>query len=460
MFDVMYPSNPWEGISTKERPWYSPFLQDVYYKAAVYNRFVSIQFPVVQDYRAPSMTVTTLLPPHPNFDPIGLRQLWMPASYMDTKARTIEFQRYGGKLAYHEYDDMITYFIKDNVGGLRRIIQQGLGHMMTETIDTLARNAFLYGAATGGWGLYGGGSGQSFADIDSSAVLSTELIDDVHLGMAERSVPYASGLQGVAGNIVCITSPGAVRDLRNEATASGNGAAFIDAMRYANATRLINAEVGTYHKVRFVQTPRAILYNCGEITEQLEVTAPIAAGEGSPDPAAEKVDGVWKVGQPGSGVKRYLQFGATADLSEFAVNDIVTIHTNRTNEFGITDGVDFRDGTLHNRRIVSIDNANKRISLDEPIMLDFNTEIDTGVYAYVTKGRHIHTALFIGGLDGVAMGVGMAPSIRAPQPVDDFNSMYRFSWQAYLGYKMWNPQVYEVAFLAGSNRIKGARIAP
>lgn len=105
MFDVMYPSNPWEGIDTKERPWYSPFLQDVYYKAAVYNRFVSIQFPMVQDYRAPSMTVTTLLPPHPNFDPIGLRQLWMPASYMDTKARTIDFQRYGGKLAYHEYDD-------------------------------------------------------------------------------------------------------------------------------------------------------------------------------------------------------------------------------------------------------------------------------------------------------------------------------------------------------------------
>src|SRR5690606_17210015 len=97
--------------------------------------------------------------------------------------------------------------------------------------------------------------------------ISTRLIHDIHLGMSEREVPYTRNPDGSApfGNIICITTPGVLSDLRNEVANNSKGIEFINAMSYANATQLISGEVGTYAGVRFVQTNDACLYNAGEI---------------------------------------------------------------------------------------------------------------------------------------------------------------------------------------------------
>lgn len=50
------------------------------------------------------MSVTALIPPHANVDPLTLRQIWMPSSYVDSYQRDITFNKYGGKLSYHEFD--------------------------------------------------------------------------------------------------------------------------------------------------------------------------------------------------------------------------------------------------------------------------------------------------------------------------------------------------------------------
>jgi hypothetical protein len=73
----------------------------------------------------------------------------------------------------------------------------------------------------------------------------------------------------------------------------------------------------------------------------------------------------------------------------------------------------------------------------------------------VTKGRHVHTAIFVGGPNGVVMGVAQPPRIATPVPIDDFNSMYRVSWNGFFKYQLYEPKVLEVAFLAGTNREKG-----
>lgn len=450
-FDVQYPSNPWAGIDRNQRTFYDPALMQLWTTQAMYAKFVTAQYNLF-DVRAPSMVITSLVPPHGNSDALGVRQLWLPSSWIDSAQRTINFSRYGSKLAYHKYDDLITYWKLEGQAGLLRIINSGIGGQMMEINDKLARNAYLAGAINGGFALYGTASGTKFNTIQSADVLDTEKLDDIHLGMAERGVPYASNPNGEYGNIVCITTPGALRDLRNEATALGNE--FINSMLYKGATNLINNEIGTYHNVRFVQTPRAILYNCGDITFQAQLKSSTPAGSGAPSAV---VDGTFTVGQ--AGAQKYLQLGS-GQATNFAENDILTIHEDRTSAYGITNGVDFTDGKLHNRRVISVDTGTDRITLDLPLMEDFIVDLGGTVYGYVTKGRHVHTATFIGGSDGVVLGVSQPPRIHTPPPVDDFDSMQRVSWDSYLKFQAFETKVFEVAFLSGSNRVKGARVAP
>ncbi len=445
-FDMFYSNNPWQGLQTNQRQWYVPFLREIYVRDSIYSRFVSTQFAMLGPGSpvATKMTLTSLIPPHANFDPISLRQMWMPSSYVDSFSREIEFRRYGGKMALHKYDNMISYWQLNGQKGLLPIINRYVGGMMTETMDMQARNTFFEAPYT----RYGA-NGADFSSINSWAdhKINTKLIDTVRLGMAERGVPFTvqPNVSFQSAKPICITTPGALMDLINEA---GTGAQnqFIDVMRYADAGRIIRGEVGIYHGVRFVETPRAILYNSGLITKQAAIVAPVNAGDGA---SATKVDKVRQVGQPG--VSNFVQVD---DASLFVKNTIVTIHVRRTAEFGIANGVDHRDGFLAYRRVEAIDLVNDTISFDYPIMIDMNVNLGGGVYGYVTYGRNIHSALFLGGMDGVVMGVGKAPEVYTPKPVDDFDSMYRISWDGFYQHQLFEPEVFEVWYGAGTNAIK------
>ena len=119
--------------------------------------------------------------------------------------------------------------------------------------------------------------------------------------------------------------------------------------------------------------------------------------------------------------------------------------------------MDFEEGTAHDLRITSISGTTSgTLSFDRPLMVNFTTDLGSGVYGYVTKGRNIHTAIFIGAQDGVVSGWGQTPRIYTPRPVDDFDSMYRVSFDAYAAYQSFQPMGYEVLFMAGTNRYKGA----
>lgn len=448
-FDLFYSNHPWAGLETNQRQWYVPFLREIYMREAIYSRFVSNQFALTGPNSpvTTKMTITSLIPPHANFDPIALRQMWLPASYADTFAREIEFRRYGGKMALHDYDQMITYWQLNGNRGLKPIIDRYLGGMMTETFDMQARNTFFEAPYT----KYGQG-GSDFASITnwSGHKFTTELIDNVRLGMAERGMPFTvmPNVSFQSARPLCITSPGVIRDLINETDPSATNPQnqFIDVMRYADAGRIIRGEVGIYHNTRFVETPRAILYNSGPFTKQAAITAPVAAGDGA---TSNKVDKVRQVGQPG--VSRFVQVD---DASGFAKNDIVTIHVRRTDRFGVANGVDHNDGLLTYRRVEEVDLDSDTLSFDLPIMVDMNVSLGSGIYGYITKGRHVHTALFIGGMDGVVLGVGRAPRIHTPIPVDDFESMYRISWDSFHQHQLFEPEVFEVWYGAGTNATK------
>lgn len=451
-FDTYYADNPWEVVDKNQRTWYDPDLIAMFRRAALFTptiRFVKN----LGDARATKMVMTQLLDPHPDTTALQVRQIWMPASHVDSRAVEIVFSRYGGKVAYTVYDDLVTYWRQNNQEGIRQIMRGALGQHMIDVLDLLARNAYIAGALTTGYALYEG-SATDFSGITTSDKFDITRALDIWLGMTMRDVASALGPNGVANNIVCYTTPGVIYDIQT-ATKSDE---WITVNQYANPQALLRYEVGTYKNVRFVQSPKLVLWNCGTITAQGNVTTAIHAGDGAPPPGTTKVDGTYMTGQTTGAIVNYIGIGSwnVGSLSDINVNDIVTIHTVRTADYGVSNGVDFTDGTAHVRRVVGKSASPDKLLLDKPIMIDMVTDLGAGAYAYVTKGRNIHGSIFVGGNEGIVSGVALPPRLHAPPPVDDFDMLQRFSWDAYLGHQPYAPEVFEVVFSAGSTRVKGA----
>lgn len=449
-FDAAYGLDPWSGLNTNERKWYDPLLRDIYRKKNVFGAFSNFR-QNLGDRKARTMNITSLFDLHPNTDPIGFRDIWGTTSHFDSRQVEIQFNRYYGKVAYNEFDDIVTYW-QSGQGGLgsavRGIVNDKLGIHMTQVLDQLARNAFIKMPYTH----YAGTTATNFNTLSQGDTMTTPVLDDIHLGMQFRDVPYAQSPDGTVDSIVCITTPGVYFDLQQQS----NPRDWIGRMQYADPSRLLNYEVGSFRNVRFIVTPKATLFNCGALTYQATVSEAITAGDGAPDPASSKVDNTFLVGQSGSAAKHYIQL--TGGSSNFAKDDIVTIHRTKGTTYGVTDGVLFDEGTLHNRRVVSVDTVNHRLAFDQPIMVDMTSTVESGVYAYVSKGRHIHSSIFLGGPDALVVGVGRPIEFHMPPVVDDFMSQRRFSWDGFLGYQNYNPICAEVVFSSGSYRGIGARI--
>lgn len=448
-FDTYYGDNPIAALDQNQRDWYHPILDRMFRVQSVYTGLVR-HFRNLGAVNAKNMTITQMLDVHPDFDPLGLRDIWMPASHVDSRNVQVTFSRYGGKVAFHEYDDIITYWKANPGKGWAGILRGQLGQHMVDVHDLLVRNAFFNLPFQ-----YIVGGGSDFSAVGTSDLMDLTISDEIWLGMAYRNVPMAIDPNlpmGGNGNLFCITTPGVVFDLQQGLSADKG---FIPVLKYVDPKRIMNYEVGQYKGVRYIQTPRAMLWNCGAITSQFSIGAAVTAGDGAPDPETTQVDSTYYVGQ--KGITHYIQLN-TSDLSGINVGDILTIHLDRTSDYGIANGVDFNDGKLHVRRVVAVDDTNDRLTFDLPIMVDLDTDLGGGVYGYVTKGRHIHTSTYIGGPDAVIGGIGRPPVVKAPPPVDDFMQIFRFSWNGYEGYNTYRPEVAEVVFSAGSIRVVGDKV--
>lgn len=448
-----YADNPWEVVDKNQRNWYDPDLVALYRQSSVFSPTITFAKNLMGDIRTTKMTVTQLLDPHPDFTALTSRQLWMNAMHIDSRSIEITFQRYGGKVAYHKYDDMITYWKNNGQQGLRTIINGALGNHQVDVMDLLARNAYIQGALNTGFNMYSSGSAANFNQLANTEKFNMDIAMDIWLGMANRGVAGAMGANGAADSIICFTTPGVIYDIQHNPE-------YISVRQYQDLASILRYEVGAYKNVRFVQTPKCTLWNCGEIIARAPISAAVQAGDGSPNPSTTKVDGTYLVGQTTNGITNYIQLGAftTGSASSISVNDLVTFHKTVTSANGVTNGVDFNEGTAITRRVVAVDTGNRRLVLDKPIMVDFATDLGGGVYGYVTKGRHIHASIFVGGPQGIVAGSAQAPMYHTPPPIDDFESIYRFSWDAFMGFQPYAPEVFEVVFSAGSVRVKGPTV--
>lgn len=441
-FDTYYSNHPWSGMSQNQRDWYVPDLLSVFRARNVYAPFVPMQVDLAAQ-RTANMVFTLLYDLEPNTDALNNRDLWLESMKWDSAQLTITMEHHGGKVAYHKYDDIITFWKQNSQEGLRRICRGALGQAMSDHLDILARNAFLSSPYT----MYSGqASGTGFGDLEATNLFDLKDIMEIWLGLAYREVPMANNpMGGPDGSMVVLTTPGVIFDVQDQADGE-----WVSVNNYSEAGRTarLRYEVGSYKNARFIRTSRNTLWNCGEQSKQVNVTSSASAGSG----AYATVDSVYSPGQ--SGATAYVQCSAF-DAGDFSVNDIVTIHTVRTSSNGVTNAPDHTSGKTAVRRVVNVDADNNRLAFDKPLLQDYTTDLGSGVYAYVTKGRHIHASVCIGGPTGVVAGVGQPPQVYNPPQVEDIPSMHRFSWDAYLKYQLFRPEVFEVIYSAGNVRVKG-----
>lgn len=460
-FDTAYGDVPWstfEDVTDKTRDVFVPDLIDVFRRERLFSQFVPF---AVDMTGAEIKYFTTMYELEPNVNPLGLRDVWLDSQSIDSERKYITMEHHGGKVTLHKYDDYINQWRLNGMSGLRAILVNKLGVSMVRHLDLLARNAFL----SGSWHLTGSASlseGHDFSTLatDGSDDFDPDVISDIWLGMESRGMHGAVDYNGAPGTMIAITSPGVIYSIQKNSD-------WITAMQFADPGRLLRYEVGMYKNTRFISSPDMNLYNAGVLNGQWPITAALHPNGG----AARNVDANREVGQENlpTGAQRYVQLdannlvtGLADDLTTLiSPGDVITLHKARTTEFGINQGsamgVDWRDGNTIYRRVVSVDNTTKRISLDRPVLQDFQTDLGGGVYGYVSIGQNVAATMFLTGPNAVVSAVTQPPQTYAPPVIDDTQSFYRFTWDAYLKFQIWNDYAVEVVFNTAPYRIKGVR---
>jgi hypothetical protein len=389
---------------------------------------------------------------------------------VDSRARQLAVKRYGDKVQLHESSNIFQQWQMSGGRDWRPLLRGLLGQSVVKKMEMLARNSFLNGPKAHWTYADGGGSPTDIGSITSADTFNMEMVNAWNLRLGNTGSPVVPG--DMASAKIAIIPPGVVYDfMASIAAASSNEASmWRDAQLYSG--KEIRYELGSFKNIRFVQHPNdkyglnnAVLYNTGAITFQYGVTTVINAGDGSPDPETTKVDETWYVGQ--KDVNHLIQlenFGA----NDFAIGDIVTIHTVRTSALGVTNGVNPVAVKNSVRKIVALDAAANTLSFDRPLSFAYTAPfVATPVsgaagtyYAFVTKARHIGFVLVLGSRGGIMASVARPIKFYEPKPIDDFDSVWRYVWDIIQGYNIWEPNLFECHFCALTLPTVGGLITP
>ena len=452
---------PWPDLSARNREWYDPYLMVAYTKNSMwYNivRFLVNMLPTHSKY----INITQGLPALPDIEEQELRGITLPRIYYDSMSQQIEVTSYGAMIQAHKWDSYIWQwaekarkdpFTYTNEGipqtDLFSFIQNRLGPQMVETLDILARNAFLTNSKYRSFA----SDATGFHDLAAGDTFNPEIARSVQLGASYSSNALAS--------FPAIVSPSATYAVKQLATSDD----YVDWNKAVQNPDLLNYVVAEFENVTWMHNWRMVLWNVGEVLAQASITEAIEIGDGAPDPETTRVDDVFAVGSPDA--THYIQLSNITDPSTaetgFKVGDTVTLHRSRPSAnaaMATVDGVAWNHHANLDVEIISVDYSLNRITLRTPVLNEkYTTTVGTGFYGWVTKARDVHAAIFMKkgiGNPGVVAGVMQPPQFHILQPADVRKAVYSFSWDAYLKYQMVDPDAYEVHFYAGAVRRGGS----
>lgn len=376
---------------------------------------------VVTDFtaqRTGKITYTELYDMEPNWNSVTEDEIWFKGGSLDSRTLSVDLAMYHNIVKFSSYQPLTMYL---NNGNLRGIVTDKLGIDVTNTMDILARNAFM----THPLPKYMGDA-TSRATLVKGDVFDVDVAEEVRTELEENDIPgIVSTEDGGAKTILCLTTPRVIHDIRTAA-----GSDWLEVQEYMQTGKKFTSEVGMWGGVRFVKTNRLRLRNAGATIAQTQLAAVIVPGQG----AYSLVDGVYTPGQSTS--TRYVEVDS---VSDFAVGDYVTIHA-----LALGTTVLDTDGTQEIRRIVHVDAVNDRLSFDKPFLKDHTEN------AYVTKALNLHASLFIGG-PGIVLGIAERPTIITPPMIDDAQLINRIGWRAYMKFQLFRPEMFQLVYSSGSD---------
>jgi len=400
-----------------KRDWYESAILETIRMKSILVPFCTVK----EDFASKAagrMTYTEIFDLESNWNPTTEDEIWFKGGSLDSRSVTIDLEMYHNVVKFSQYMPLTMYI---NGGDMRGLVTEKIGVDVANTMDILARNAFL----THPNPKYAG-TATSRATLDAADVFDPMIGELVRTELEEDEIPGITSVEdGGGATVLCVTTPRVIHDIR---TTAGNE--WIDAQNYAGAAKRFTSEVGTFGGVRYIKTNRLRLRNAGATIAQTTLDGAVVPGQG----AAATVDSVYKPGQTGS--TRYVTVAAVTD---FAVGQYVTVH-----HASLGTAVLDTDGSQEVRRIVSIDSGNKRLSFDKPFLKDHASG------AYVTHGQNVHASLFVGG-PSIVCGIAERPTILIPPVIDDAQMINRISWRAYMNFQLFRPEFYQLVYSSGSD---------
>lgn len=417
-----------------------PNWQRTYYEGLLMEtlRTKSIMVPyttVKEDFTAKRTGIinfTEVYDTEPNWNTITEKDLWLSGAHLDSRSQTIQLEVHGDTLKFSDYSEITTYI---NNGDIRGLVREKIGQNLVDTLDILARNAFLAHP----YPVYAGGTAADRASIKSTDLFDPNLAELARTHLEEHEIPGVVTVDDNPQSIVCVTTPRVIHDIRTAA-----GSDWLELQQYAGGARKFNGEVGTWNGVRFVRTNRLVLRNYGDVVQQSTLAAATMKGQG----AAATVDTIYSVGRDPNAT-RYITVEANTDGSTglaFKVGEYITIHSAKPGGIDLASGSapSESDGTQETRRIVAVSGAgNVNLALDKPLMKE-HAEGD-----YVTKGITLHASLFMGG-PSVVFGIAERPTPIIPPKFDDLMMINRIGWRGMFKFQPFRPEYIEVHLTAGS----------
>jgi hypothetical protein len=95
-----YGDTPWDDLDMNQRTMFVPDLLENWQRNSIFYGMVTYAIDLLA-YRTGTIVFTQPIDPEPNIAELGVRDLWLPQLYMDSRKLQIQATRYGDKIAMH-----------------------------------------------------------------------------------------------------------------------------------------------------------------------------------------------------------------------------------------------------------------------------------------------------------------------------------------------------------------------
>lgn len=393
------------------RTYYSKLLLEVIRMKSILVPFCRVKLdPAAQNSR--TITYTEALDAEPNWNIVPEGTTFMRGAHLDQRTVNISVNIYGDVIKYGDFFAKTQGIVND----FRGLVRGKLGQLVVDELDILARNAHLAHPSP-----YYEGDATSRATIEAGDILSAAMVRDIRVNLEESNLIDWDGDKPMT-DIVCVTTPRAIEDLR-----SGSNSPWMEVQAYNHAEKIFNGEAGKWEGVRFVKSNRMRLPNYGDVIAQTQL-----AGDVEPGSGAQQTDTVYTYGQ--SGATNYIPVD---DNSDFEVGMEITIHSLASGTTPVES-----DGMQEVRRIVGKESTDK-------IVLDFPLKKPHSEDDYITEARDLHAASFQVG-PSVVWGLAEEPNVFPVPKIDDLQMVNRFAWRMFGAFQQFTPERQRLVVAAGS----------